>query len=96
MKIIDMRFRPPYKAFQNDAIFDLQATPARYARRGITPSQALMELSMEKCLEEMNTAGIVKGVIPRVTFRSRHRKSSKCIKGISRALHWVYVYFYAP
>ena len=70
MKIIDMRFRPPYKAFRNDAIYDLQATPARYARRGITPSPALMELSMGKCLEEMNEAGIVKGLIPLRALRS--------------------------
>lgn len=70
MKIIDMRFRPPYKAFQNDAIYDLKATPERYARRGMTPSATVMELSMQKCFQEMDAVGIERGIIPLRAIRS--------------------------
>ena len=64
MKVIDMRYRPPYKSFKMDMAFDLPAVKERYKRRGAEVSKGLENLSMELCLEEMDQCGIAAGVVP--------------------------------
>lgn len=64
MKIIDMRFRPPYKDFQKDLGFNLKDVRERYQRRNTIVPPSIENLSMQECIKEMDDNGIERGVVP--------------------------------
>ena len=64
--IIDFRIRPPAKSFLKLSIFDKSATSSLLNRPtwwGVEPAPSFMQSSMELLIQEMNEAGVKKGVI---------------------------------
>ena len=66
MKIIDFRFRPPYKDFikEGQTIYDPKWSVAFAAQYGAKIPQSAREKSMELALREMDENNIVKAVVP--------------------------------
>lgn len=66
MKIIDARFRPPYKTLTNSFLYNGYDTPGQIVFRqqmGLTESVAARTKSMPAMLQEMDQYNIFKGVI---------------------------------
>lgn len=66
MKIIDARFRPPYKTLKNAFLFTGYDAPGQIVFRqqmGLTESVAARTQSMSAMLQEMDTFKVVKGVV---------------------------------
>lgn len=64
MKIIDFRLRPPIKGFLNARFYSQPEVRDRNTRRiGFEPAPSAVQQSMDLLLEEMDAAGITRGVI---------------------------------
>lgn len=66
MKIIDFRFRPPYKDFikGDQMIYDPRFSVPFAAKYGAKFPKSAREKSMELAIKEMDECGIVKAVVP--------------------------------
>lgn len=64
MKAIDMRSRPPYKAFCDDFVFDYESQKKTSERTERVIPESVKNKNMELFLTEKRTAGIEKCVVP--------------------------------
>lgn len=64
MKIIDTRLRPPYKSIKDQAFFDPAHCEPFAATYNMTMAPSAKEKSMDLLIQEMNKAGVVKGLTP--------------------------------
>lgn len=62
MKVIDFRLRPPYGDFKTSYFFDPKEMAKYQRQQRMEQSASAFELSMEKCLQEMDETGTVLGV----------------------------------
>lgn len=64
-RIIDFRLRPPLPGFIETAMYANPERRDRYTRQlGLEPAPSAIHKSIGECLEEMDGAGIVRGVLP--------------------------------
>lgn len=61
--IIDVRFRPPYKGYLKLHVFARDPWDRRPGQLGVDPAPSLIKRSIPLCLEEMEQAGITKGMV---------------------------------
>ena len=69
MQVIDFRVRPPFGMFKKEFFFDNDILKRFAAQTAMPSSESALEGSMDKFIEEMDKAGIEKGVVwPRTSF----------------------------
>jgi predicted TIM-barrel fold metal-dependent hydrolase len=61
--IVDMRFRPPYRGFLNLHVFARDPYDQRPGQQQVEPAPSLVEKSVDRCLAEMDEAGIDRGMV---------------------------------
>ena len=61
--IIDVRFRPPYKGYLKLHVFARDPWDRRPGQLCVDPAPSLIKKSVPMCLDEMDRAGITKGMV---------------------------------
>lgn len=65
MRVMDFRFRPPYKSFLQSFLWeDIDGMEILSKKFGVAISEAIREKSMEMVIREMDAANVTKAVVP--------------------------------
>lgn len=64
MKVIDFRVRPPFGSYLTCGLYDVNIAQAWTKRLQVSIADSMINKSMEMCIQEMDNANVVKGVVP--------------------------------